>query len=158
MRLKRKRNIPIQDRVNDKIQISDTGCWLWTDSLVTGGYGGITINKKRYRATHIVYKLYKNIDIPEGKMLCHTCDNPACVNPDHLFIGNQIDNLRDMRLKNRHAFGSGNGTAKLSEKIVPIIREANKAGFSVASIARYFRMNSSVISKVVNTKTWRHVR
>lgn len=89
------------DRFNEKYEINEsTGCWLWHGSKDKDGYGKININYKNYRAHRLSYELFKDI-IPEGLFVCHTCDTPNCVNPEHLFLGTNQDNMDDMVAKGR---------------------------------------------------------
>lgn len=97
----------IKDRILKRIEIdSASGCWLWTREKDKKGYArlhiwypdrGIYVPKLAHRLS---IKEFKNIDI-ENKVVCHSCDTPSCVNPDHLFIGSTVDNLNDMRIKGR---------------------------------------------------------
>ena len=88
----------------------NTGCWLWLGSrlLKRGKYGVFThrpTNTIMQRAHRVSWKLYKDNSITENEHVLHKCDNPLCVNPDHLFIGNQTLNMEDKAYKKRHTFG-----------------------------------------------------
>jgi len=83
----------------DKINKTDT-CWLWNSYVDKDGYGKFRFNKKDHRAHRFSYILYKGI-IPKDLCICHFCDQPACVNPNHLWVGTKKENNQDRALKNR---------------------------------------------------------
>jgi len=96
---------PLIDRFNEKwTPVTESGCWLWTDYLVSGKYGHLTVNYKTLAAHRVSYELHVG-EIPEGLCVCHRCDVPFCVNPDHLFLGTHKDNTQDMLKKNRGRWG-----------------------------------------------------
>ena len=100
------------------------GCWLWAASVNRAGYGVTWHNGRTGLAHRVAWTVYKG-EIPFGLMVCHKCDVPACVNPDHLFLGTSLDNNRDKVRKGRCATGSRNGSAKLTaEKVADIRRNA----------------------------------
>lgn len=96
---------PIEKRFWRKVQKSD-GCWEWQGSKNAQGYGVITEGGKIIKAHRVSYRLHYG-DIPDGLFVCHHCDNPCCVRPDHLFTGTALDNALDMRNKGRRAKKSG---------------------------------------------------
>lgn len=89
--------------------------------------------------------------------VCHRCDNRRCVNPHHLFLGDQTENLADMRRKGRHARGEQMGTAKLSEEQVRDIRRRCHEGETQASIARLYEVHPMTVSQIVRRLAWRHL-
>ena len=93
------KNASIEERFFQKVNKTDS-CWLWTGARDTAGYGSLTINKKKVRATRWSYEFHKS-PIPDGLLICHTCDVPACVNPEHLWAGTYSENALDMVSKNR---------------------------------------------------------
>lgn len=94
-----KHGLSVQERIENKLDKS-SGCWLWTGAL-SHGYGSITI-KRESKLVHRVYWELINGDIPKGMCVCHHCDNPPCVSPEHLFLGTPTDNNRDRDEKGRH--------------------------------------------------------
>ena len=98
--MKRRMGPPIERFLKNVSPEPNSGCWLWAGSLHNGGYGAFSAFGES-RANRVSYRLYKG-DIPPGMFVMHKCDNPPCVNPDHLEIGTPRDNVRDMIAKNRH--------------------------------------------------------
>ena len=96
------RVIPIEDRIWKFVQKTD-GCWEWTGQRCARGYGLVAVTHTTVRRAHRVIWELVNGPIPAGMVICHHCDNPPCVRPDHLFIGTQADNMRDMQAKGRRA-------------------------------------------------------
>ena len=93
----------VEDRFHSKyIKDESTGCWNWEAALSSFGYGLLNINRIITRAHRYSYELHTGV-IPEGVLVLHECDNRKCVNPEHLFLGTQKDNMIDMCSKGRHA-------------------------------------------------------
>ncbi len=138
------------------------GCWEWQGS--TGGekgngYGQIKAGGKTVSAHRFSYQTFVG-NIPRGLFVCHTCDNPSCVNPKHLFLGTPADNMDDRDKKGRHVSSRGikNGSAKLSDEKVLEIRGMRKQGMSYSAIAKLFGCSFSAIAFVSSGETWKHVK
>lgn len=133
------------------------GCWVWRGGLEADGYGRFPDAGGWRRAHRVAWELYYG-PIPEGLCVCHRCDNPACVRPDHLFLGTHRDNIRDRDSKGRAAAGSRNGRAKLTEPEVQSIREEVAAGRSMYGIAKRRGLNPTTVQDLVSGKNWSRVR
>ena len=131
-----------------------TDCHIWIGGLNKKGYGYFHFHGKSDWAHRVAYILFIGT-IPDGMLVCHTCDVPACVNPKHLFIGTPKDNSQDMVDKNRQTSGSLNPQAKLSESHIIEIREKYENGLaSQPFLANEYGVDVSSINKIVNYKTW----
>jgi hypothetical protein len=125
-------------------------CWPWLGCLYTSGYG-----KFRNGYAHRFALADSGVEV-EGKFVCHSCDNPACCNPAHLFTGTQRDNMQDMTRKARQSRGSKRPLAKLTEADVRNIR-FNTDGISQTELGKRYGVDSSRVSKIKSNKIWRHV-
>ena len=138
------------------VEDEETGCWNWTAGKQSMGYGMMTVKGKRMLAHRYSYELAHTNKIPKGMFVLHKCDNPACVNPDHLFLGTQKDNIRDCIKKNRHSPPPHIGQAhrKLTEKQVIKIKKLLSQGLSRRKIAKLFPVTSATIDKIADNKMW----
>ena len=135
------------------------GCWVWTGLKNGDGYGSVWFGK-RMDGTHRVAWTLTNGPIPDGMMVLHRCDNPPCCRPDHLFLGTQADNVRDMHAKGRarKAHGSACGMSKLTEEQVSEIRHRYAAGdVSQTKLAAEYGVSQVMVSQIVRRKTWTEV-
>ena len=135
----------------------NSGCWLWIGPI-DGHYGRICYvgTHKRFQLAHrAAWELYRG-EIPDGICVCHHCDTPLCVNPEHLFLGTHADNHRDMCAKGRNNAprGANHPSAKLTEKQVREIRDTIG---SHAATARQFRVDPSTVSRIRSNEKWRHL-
>lgn len=89
------------ERIWDRKNVTPSGCWEWTGACVTKGYGHITSGRGRQITVHRVAFELTNGPIPAGMFVLHRCDNPPCFNPEHLFLGTNLDNMRDAKSKGR---------------------------------------------------------
>ena len=134
------------------------GCWPWVGAKFKGGYGRVNSGGKFLRAHCIAFELVKH-KIPEGMEVCHSCDNPSCCNPAHLWAGTHRQNMRDCKDKGRFnpERGEDRYNSKLTKENVQEIRARHAGGESVGSIARSFSVDNSTIRRIVLRLRWRHV-
>lgn len=131
-----------------------SGCWLWTGKKI-GGYGKIRNKGVEYSAHRYSYEIHKG-PIPIGLFVCHTCDNPSCVNPDHLWVGTNHENVLDSCRKGRRAAQhcEHNHHAKLTSKQVLLIRRLAKQGIRHKILAKRFSVSQSHISNLARGVFW----
>lgn len=131
-------------------------CWTWVGSKNAHGYGRFGINGKNYYAHRIAWQI-KHGDIPDGMSVCHKCDRTSCVNPNHLFLGSQKDNLNDASTKGRTSRGSHRPKAKLREGQIKEIILLKSQGIKQKQIALKFGVGQATISRIVHRTKWKHV-
>lgn len=153
MRLKKSGTI--EERFLSRFKVNEvTDCWDWIAQRDKDGYGFLPSLNGSIRAHRFSYKYHYGVD-PDKLFVCHKCDNPGCVNPAHLFLGDCIDNINDMISKERDAMiGSRNNKAKLKESD---IQEILKSQLSLMELAKKYEVSKSSIKKIKSRKTWRHV-
>ena len=145
------------DRFWEKVdKRGENECWEWLGSKDKNGYGQIAVNSIVTKAHRLSWELCSNDEIPEEMLICHRCDNPSCINPNHLFLGNQSDNMIDMLRKNRgkHPKGENHYNAKLTEKDVLEIRKLINLNKSCYEIGKMFKVSKSAISHIKFNRTW----
>lgn len=131
-------------------------CWLWVASRNRNGYGLLMSNGKHVAVAHRVsWVLHKGDPIPDGLFVLHRCDNPPCVNPEHLFLGTNADNMRDMAEKGRS--GAGGFNKKVNEAQVKEIRRRHAAGENRTHLGREYGVSKWTITQIVNRRRWSHV-
>ena len=131
----------------------NTGCWLWLGGMTGDGYG-VAFGKLAHR---VAYRAYKG-PIPVGAVIRHKCDNPACVNPEHLVAGTHLDNMAD-KVRRGRAAGAGKGEkhwkASLNAEQVEAIRADPR---SQHAIAADYGIRQQAVSKIKLGQTWGHLR
>lgn len=160
----------IYDRLWNKVKIEEAedGCWNWTGKKDKNGYGIVSVRSKKTRKYFRAHRLsWESINgaITKGLFVCHICDNPACIKPEHLFIGTPAENCKDMTDKGRRAKGvqtSNPGEkhpgAKLTEEQVKNIRSIfSKGGISKVDLGKQFGVSDSLIRAIVNRICWKHI-
>jgi hypothetical protein len=150
------------DLFHQKISFDPNGCWNWTGAIDKRGYGNllITVNgkDKRVKSHRLSYIIHNNI-LLENDAVCHTCDNPRCCNPKHLFVGSAQDNVNDKIAKNRQIRGTMQHNAKLNDEIIKqIIIEYNAGGTSYAKLGKKYNLGKNYIYKIVKRLIWKHVQ
>lgn len=133
--------------------------WQWTGCKTKSGYGRIGIDYKTVRAHRVSYELFKG-PIPDGMYVLHSCDDPGCVNPDHLHLGTAYENRQEMLSRNRSnfAYGEKHGRAKLSEDQVKEIKKKAKAGQSKPSIAAEYAICKEMVYNIIRGTNWKHLK
>lgn len=148
-----------QERFWSKVDKSGE-CWEWTASKDGSGYGKMLYRGALVRASRLAW-MFTFGEIPEDLFVCHHCDNPGCVNPEHLFLGTQKDNMLDMVAKDRQRkigqLGEHNGRAKLTEADVREIRIRYEEGQSIPVLALDFGVSIGAIHRALIGKHWRTV-
>ena len=145
----------------DWVEKSD-GCWLFTGTMGGSGYGKFWTGVDGYQKAHrYSYEMHYGPIPPSddryGTMcVCHHCDNPLCVRPDHLFLGTHQDNMDDAKRKRRTTHGERSGVAKISAEGAERAREMYAQGVRQKDIAAAFGVDKSTISVLVRGLTWQH--
>lgn len=130
-----------------------SGCWLWEKAHDPGGYGQIYVAPV-VMSTHRVAWMIHRGPIPDCMRVLHQCDNPACCNPAHLFLGTQADNMADKNAKGRGAKGERQGNSKLTAIDVQVIRASKLNKRLLASI---YGVHPMSISRIRSGRQWKHV-
>jgi hypothetical protein len=133
-------------------------CWNWT-AAICQGYGHFRIGKEIYSASRLSYEIHVG-KIPEDIYVCHTCDNPKCVNPEHLFLGTPKDNMRDKIKKGRQGRGPalGRHKRKLNEDQVREIRlKYTQGGESRRELALQYNVALPTVEMIINRRSWKHI-
>lgn len=151
-------SVPLAERFWNKVQKTES-CWLWLGSSNRRGYGAIDVDGVLLRSHRVSWEL-ANGPIPDGLYVLHRCDNPSCVNPEHLFIGTQKENMQDCSRKGRKAglAGNENPAAKLTAEDVHNIRKLHATGVGGNQIAKmYPQVSLSAIFRIIARRSWQSV-
>lgn len=145
----------LECRLKNNISI-ENGCWIWLGKKGQDGYGQIMINKKRQRVHRVSHELFIG-PITDKLIILHSCNNPLCINPDHLSQGTIKQNSIDMIFSGNSMRGSKNHFAKLDEKKVISIRQMHKKGFPLVILASKFNVTIHCIKQIISRRIWKHI-
>jgi hypothetical protein len=152
--------VPLAERFWQKVdKRGPDDCWTWTAST-SYGYGKLGIGGKRggWKQAHIVSWELHNGPVPKGLFVCHSCDNPPCVNPQHLFVGTALDNNMDKAQKGRASRGEQRWNARLTPRGVQKIRSLHRRGIDKTAIAQSMGLGRTTVHAVLEGRTWAHVQ
>ena len=132
------------------------GCWRWTGAKDGGGYGVYRSPNLSDDKAHRLSWIHYYGEIPEGMHVCHHCDTPSCINPGHLFLGTNQDNVNDKMAKGNHFPMKGrlNGRCKLKEQDVINIRKSNEDGISYKKLSKMYNLSMTQIGRIVRKESW----
>jgi hypothetical protein len=155
-------NVTTKQNFYRRVSINKKGCWLWTGYIDENGYGIVGYKRRNWKAHRLSWKFSRG-DISGLKVL-HVCDVRNCVNPDHLFLGTQLDNIRDCKNKGRLVspkpkYGEDNFMSVLDESQVLEMRKLRKeTGISYSKIAKKFNVSNMTAYRAIVGQSWNHIR
>lgn len=151
---------PTAERFEEKyIPEPNSGCFLWLSYVGTNGYASFHVNKVGdRRANRVAWELYRG-PIPDGMHVLHKCDNRVCVNPDHLFLGTHLDNMRDMKAKGRLIVAPiTKGEASPLHKLTLLqAKEIKYSSVSYTKLAAKFCVSVAAVQKIKHNKMWKDI-
>lgn len=136
---------------------ADDECWEWQGPCDVWGYGRVYFDRETHKAHRLSYEIHYGVD-PGELCVCHSCDNPPCVNPYHLFLGTSVENNADRDAKMRHGWGERNGRALLVEDDVREIRQMVADGITQIAVAERFGVNPTTVHAVIKRRNWKRVK
>ena len=154
-----------EERLLEKRFINkETGCWEWQGYCDPKGYGVLKVGGKSTFVHRLSASVWMGFMLDSKKLVCHSCDNTKCFNPDHLFTGTAKDNAKDAMKKGRMKplypmFGVDNPSAILNEERVKSIRKEYKTtNITIKDLARRHGVSDTTIGDIINNRTWTHIR
>lgn len=156
---------PIEAKMERLTEKTDE-CWLWKGGRNRAGYGALTYNNTKWLAHRLAWVLANGVTLEKGVVVRHKCDNPQCVNPAHLCLGDQFNNVQDMVSRKRQNFfgrrnhrqiGERNPAAKLTATQVKEIRSRRGQGESLSKLAAEFGISKSYVGNLAAYRKWQHL-
>lgn len=151
--------IHIKKRLLEKIEKTKY-CWNWKGFRRPDGYGQISEGGRQGKSLlchRVSWEIFRR-KIPKDIFVLHTCDNRKCVNPKHLYLGTQLDNMRDAKKRNRIPKGEKRWNSKLCEKDIHKIKEIRNRGFSFIKIGNIFNVSKETVRSIIMGRTWSHLQ
>lgn len=152
-------NLNLLSRLMARVTITDT-CWLWNGPVDKNGYGRMRVGGRKIKGVHRVSLEAHTGQVADGLLVCHHCDTPACVNPQHLYVGTALQNNRDKMQRGRGVFyhGEESGTSKLTEENVrEIVRLYSTGEWRQADLASKYAVSNATIQLILSGKNWKHL-
>lgn len=144
-------------RLEENHIVCPSGCWISTDCVETSGYGHFRWHGEDLKTHRAAWEAWRG-PIPEGMQVLHTCDVRNCINPAHLWLGTNADNVADKVSKDRQYRGERHSDAKLTEDDVRSIRSLCESGMMQKTVAGIFGIDRSQVTRIMSGKAWKHVR
>jgi hypothetical protein len=142
----------------ESVSVDAAGCFNWTGNRNPDGYATtrMGVGQITKRASRLAYRVFRR-EIPEGMCVCHRCDNRACINPAHLYLGTNKQNSEDMAAKNRSCHGVAVNTAKMTpEKVLDLVARYN-GGEKIGSLCDRFGISVPTLYRILNRQSWKRV-
>ncbi len=141
------------------VTMDDDDCWEWQGRLNDGGYGCVEFKDVASLAHRIAWVIHTGELVPKGMGVLHNCDNPRCVNPNHLKLGTQLENMQDMAERGRYLprNGEDNPNSRLTNDDVKDIKAMLAKGIKRKKAARKYRVSLSTIDRIVSGLSWGHI-
>jgi len=157
--------IDVPERVVERLKSGvledkSSGCWVWQGAVEKDGYGVVYFREygkfRKVLAHRLSFEIHHHL-IPDGKCVCHSCDLPACINPDHLWLGSHGENHADRDQKGRQAKGQQHGRSKLTDSDVLQIYKLLRTGYSAYAISKRFPISHTQAWEISRGKAWAHL-
>ena len=140
------------------IEKTEDGCWIWQGQTDRDGYGRTWYKGRGSLSTHRLFYEVWTGPIEPGKLIMHSCDNPPCVNPEHLIQGTHKDNMADAKNKGRKYVGITNPNSKLTEFQVRYVREMYATGVTMNKLSKTLNVSRRCIHNIVTGKSWEDLK
>jgi len=153
----------LQRMLIERSVVDSKGCWNWTWYKDPNGYGKVTIDLRTWLTHRVSYIVFKG-EFPDEMFICHHCDNPSCINPDHLFVGTMSDNMKDAYdkgiLRPSHLFKKGepNINRKLDDDQVREIRRLMSLGYQQKQVAKMFKIAPATVMRITKNIMYKEVK